>query len=201
MAVRPIQQGVFTEEDKVTIDNFFKMIKRFSEIEDLSLIIGGKICVKMGGPYRWVVTEKSDDAPGTYFALDKVEKEGLYKNQDENKGGHLTIEEDDGLEVIHNQPVDITNRITDKMRSKYGLKGRLKTEVVLDLIREVVTEELKQQVKRIESGESEDDINYVEIPGIVSFIVNKVTKDNKTGYGISAGISKQMVMDINGIIK
>lgn len=108
MAIGPIQ-GVFTEEDKVTIDNFFKMIKRFSEIEDLSLIIGGKICVKMGGPYRWVITEKSDDAPGTYFVLgEEAKKEGLYKNQDENKGGHLTIEEDDNLEIIHQQPVNTT---------------------------------------------------------------------------------------------
>jgi hypothetical protein len=106
MAIGPIHE--FTEEDKITIDNFFKMIKRFSEIEDLSLIIGGKICVKMGGPYRWVVTEKSDDAPGTYFVLgEAAKKEGLYKNQDENKG-HLTIEEDDNFETIHQQSADTT---------------------------------------------------------------------------------------------
>lgn len=198
MAIGPIHE--FTEEDKATIDNFFKMIKRFSEIEDLSLIIGGKICVKMGGPYRWVITEKSYDTPGTYFVLNEAEKEGLFKKVAENKG-YLTIDEDDSLEITRQQPTDITNQITDKMRSKYGSKGRLKTKVVLDLIREVVTEELKKQVKRLESGELGSDINFIEIPGIISFFVNKSTEGGITCYRLKAGISKQMIMDINGIIK
>ena len=78
----------FNTEEKEVMDKFFEIIAKHSETNDVSLLVGNKGYIKLGGPYKWIITPKSDEKPGTYHKIGNDNDEpdpfddGLYKNKE-----------------------------------------------------------------------------------------------------------------------
>lgn len=59
-----------TKDEKETQRKFIDMVKRLSEEDDVSLVVGNTM-VKLGPPCTLVFTNKSDKKPGTCVNLDE----------------------------------------------------------------------------------------------------------------------------------
>ena len=62
-----------TEDEQKTQHDFIDMVKRLSEEDDVSLVVGNTM-IKLGPPCKFVFTNKSDKKPGTCTNLDKPGK-------------------------------------------------------------------------------------------------------------------------------
>lgn len=59
-----------TKDEKEVQRNFIDMVKRLSEEDDVSLVVGNTM-IKLGPPCKFVFTDKSDKKPGTCTNLNE----------------------------------------------------------------------------------------------------------------------------------